>query len=288
MKPIVETLAYPAVGSIRYGQYELVDFEYPFHIHPEYEFTWMIDGAGRQVIGDDVSRYSSGELVFIGPNLPHSWLLDYDKKMEHRVFHLVNLQFRDDSLGGDFFSHSEMAKIRHLLDVFRNGLVIHGQTRRIITEHLRRIVGQKEFDVVLGMLEILHILSKSEEYRVCSLLGYIPGSPTQHEMERIRQIHQYVMDNYIRGIDLQEISSMLGLTCSAFCHFFKKRTGRPFIRYVNEIRIRHACKLLQETSLSITEVCYESGFNNLSFFNRVFLRIMNQNPSRFRRQQPGG
>lgn len=283
MRPIIESLAYPGVSSIRCGEYVEYDFDYPFHIHPEFEFTCMIEGQGRQIIGDDISQYQSGELIFIGPNLPHSWQIDYDKKKEKRPFRLINLQFREDSLGADFFTRPEMSGIKHLLDTAKYGMVILGKTRRQITSVMQSMVKEQGFGAILALLHILDLLSRSQEYRICSSLGYIPTSSSPQEMERIRVVHQYVMEHYREAIDLGDISKQLGMTKSAFCHYFKKRTGRAFVRYVHEMRIRYACRLLQESPLNITNICFESGFNNLSLFNRVFQRVMHTTPRSYRK-----
>lgn len=280
IKPVFEALAYPGIASFKCGRTEITRFEYPFHVHPEFEFTCLLNGTGRQVIGDHVSAYSDGELVFLGPNLPHAWLIDEHAGSTPTT--VLNIQFKEDFLGADFFARPELLAVSHLLARARAGLGVYGATRARIQALMERIIGEDPFERVLTILTILNDLSRSNEARTLSSLGYVPANPSRLDMERMARVFEYVLQHYAEDLDLARVAEMSGLSRSAFCRCFKRRTGRTLFQFVNELRVKHACMLLQEGRLSIAATAYESGYGNLSHFNRSFRRMMKTTPGDYR------
>ena len=278
----MENLNYRPGCRIRCGTHHLPHFSYPIHVHPEYEFTWFIKGNGRQLIGDHQGPYRSGDMLFLGPNLPHAWFPFPREATPSGDATLINLQFQEDIWGQTFWSLPEAGPIRALLNRSRFGLKIEGTHKAFVARSMRRIQEQSGFAAMLTLLEILHHLSLAPEQPVLSSLGYIPVSAAPRELETISRIHEYVMSRYHSGIQLEEAARISGLSKTAFCHFFKRRTGRSFSRFVNELRIKEACRALRESGASVAEIAFESGFSNLSHFNRCFRSFMATSPRRYR------
>lgn len=224
-------------------------------------------------------------MLFIGPHLPHAWLAKANKSQTvQNPATILNLQFCEDFLGGDFFKRPEALEIKELLRKSRLGLKIVGKSRRFIARRMKLIVTQPGFSRIMTLFEILHHLAHSKDYRILSTLGYLPITASAQEMEKIRRIHEYVMHHYCSDLSLEEAARVCGLSKSNFCHFFKKRTGRSFSRFINELRIHQASRRLRESNLTITAIAYESGFSNLSYFNRSFKTLLRMSPQTYRQQ----
>lgn len=248
-----------------------------WHYHPEYEIVYIPRGNGRRHIGHHVSAYEDGELVFMGPNLPH---LNYS----HGVigeFEEVVVQLREDFLGKDFLQSPEMAAIRRLFERSKVGVSFGGETKRRVGAQVAGLVGQPPFERMLNLLAIFQQMATSTEYTVLNAEG-IHLDLNGREQERINRIYAYVDQHYTEPIDIRDVASLASMTVPAFCRYFKKMTQTTFTDFVNEFRITQARKLLT-TDRSVAQVCYESGFNNLSHFNKVFRHRTGQTPGGYRR-----
>ena len=252
---------------------------YDWHYHPEIELVYVNGGAGKRQIGSHLSYYRDGDLILIGSNLPHCGFTD---KFTGNKSETV-IQMKADFLGNDFFSIPEMKKIQTLLETAKSGIAFHGLTKKKVGEKMEVIEYQTDFQRLMGILNIFNELGNSEEYTILNAEGFTMQTEVK-ENDRINMVFNHVKTNFKEEITLEQIADLVSMTIPSFCRYFKKITGKTFVQFVNEYRLVHASKLLAEHSMSITEVCFESGFNNFSHFNKSFKAFTGQNPSEYRNQ----
>jgi len=250
-----------------------------WHYHPEIELVYVNGGAGKRQIGSHVSYFRDGDLILIGSNLPHCGFITKDTgNKSQTVIHM-----KEDFLGNDFFNIPEMSKIQKLLEVAKSGIAFSGKTKKKLGEKMEVMEYQSDFQRLLSMLNILNELALSDEHTVLNAEGFTMQSEVK-DNDRINVVFNHVKNHFKDEIPLEEIADMVSMTVPSFCRYFKKITNKTFTQFVNEYRLVHASKLLAEQPISITEVCYESGFNNFSHFNKSFKAFTGQNPSEYRNQ----
>lgn len=250
-----------------------------WHYHPEIELVYVKGGSGKRQIGSHVSYYSEGDLILIGSNLPHCGFTD---KLTGNDSETV-VQMKQDFLGSDFFEIPEMKKIQSLFDMAKGGICFSGKTKLKIGEKMEILEYQTDFQRLLSILNILNELATSKEFKVLNAEGFSMETEVK-DNDRINIVFNHVKANFKEEIPLKEIAGRVSMTVPSFCRYFKKITNKTFTRFVNEYRLVHASKLLAEQPMSITEVCFESGFNNFSHFNKQFKAFTGQNPSEYRNQ----
>jgi AraC-like DNA-binding protein len=249
-----------------------------WHFHPEYEIVFISNGRGKRHIGDHISYYENGDLIFLGPNLPH---FAFTEELLEQHTEVV-IQMKADFLGKDFFMRPELAHIRHLFERSEQGLTFSGATKQLVGEKLVKIIELNPFDRLLELLSVLQTLATSEDYTMLKASGFAVEVSAQ-DHGRIETIYNYVQRNFQEEISLDEVAGQVNMTVPAFCRYFKKLTNKTFTEFVNEIRIAHACRQLADEHLSIAAVSFESGFNNLSHFNKQFRLITGVSPRDYRR-----
>ncbi len=280
-QPILEKIK-PGFGSSFTVRKFTESQEYNYstwHFHPEYELVYISSGNGKRHIGNHVSNYQEGDLIFMGPDLPHLCFTD-GLKEEHVE---VVVQMKPDFLGSTFFEIPEMLAIKRLFDRACQGLIFFGTTKEIIGQKVVDLASMEGMERLLAMLSILQDLSQSEEYKLLNA-NTLSLEVSSSERDRIAIVYQFIQDEFQNEIVLSEVAAKVNMTVPAFCRYFKKLTNKPFIRFVNEYRIAHACKMLSNESMSITEVCFESGFNNLSHFNKKFKLYIKESPTSYRKK----
>ncbi|MFD1140367.1 AraC family transcriptional regulator [Larkinella insperata] len=278
MKPQFEKIE-PEFGS----SFRLIHHTEPdscwvyWHYHPEYEIVYIPRGNGKRHIGHHISTYEDGELVFLGPNLPHL-------NFSHGIvgdFEEIVVQLREDFLGKDFLQRPELAAIRRLFERAHRGISFSGETKRRVGQQVASLVSLPPFDRMMTLLTIFQRLAVSTEYQLLNA-DSVSLDLNGREQERINRIYGFVETHYGQPIEIQQVASLANMTVPAFCRYFKKMTQMTFTDFVNEFRITQARKLLTGDR-SIGDVCYESGFNNLSHFNKVFKQRTGQTPGEYRR-----
>ena len=249
------------------------------HVHPELELVYVNGGTGKRHIGNQVSYYQNGDLIFLGSNLPHFGFTD---RLTGNKSETV-IQMRQEFLGEHFFDIPEMQSIRKLLERSQQGIVFHGKTKRRVGAKMEKLINKEPFERIISLLKIMHDLAQSKEY---SLLNSerIAIEIEPQDNRRMNQIFAFVRENFQQSIPLSDIADQVSMTVPAFCRYFKKISGKTFTQFVNEYRLVHAVKLLSEQPLSITEICYQSGFNNFSHFNKQFREFTGKTPSSYRNE----
>lgn len=250
-----------------------------WHYHPELELVYVNGGTGRRQVGSHISYYRNGELILIGSNLPHCGFTDSLSNYEQETV----IQMKPDFLGSDFLEIPEMRSIKSLFERSKMGIVFHGEVKRGVGARIEALRGKENYERLLGLLEILKLLEVADQYTVLNAQGFILETELQ-DNNRINIIFNFVKDEFKRQIVLDEIAGKVSMTVPAFCRYFKKITGKTFTQFVNEYRLSHAAKLLHEHQISITDVCFESGFNNFSHFNKQFKKFTGKTPSTYRNE----
>lgn len=280
-KPTFESIAPTHGSSLSVNNFKEFNSENPasWHYHPEMEIVYVNGGSGKRHIGNHISYYNEGDLIFIGANLPHFGFTDRLTENKSEVV----IQVREDFLGESFFNAPEMKSIRQLLNRSKQGVVFHGKTKKKVGSKIESLLDLSNFDRLIAFLKILEELAESSEYTLLNVENVVLESKPQ-DTARLDTIYSYVSDNFKRTISLEEISDQVSMTEQAFSRYFKNKTGKTFTQFVNEYRLVHASKLLSEHHLSITDICFESGFNNFSHFNKKFKEFTGKSPSQYRNE----
>ncbi|AUC82811.1 AraC family transcriptional regulator [Lacinutrix sp. Bg11-31] len=248
-----------------------------WHFHPEIELVYVNKGKGRRHIGNHMSYFDNSQLILVGSNLPHN---GFENRLTAKGKETL-IQFHPDFLGKDFFSLPQMSSISLLLERAKKGLLFKPETKEKVGEKITKLTKYEGFKRVIKLLEILHILAEAEDYVLLNADGYAFEAQLQ-DNAKIDIVFKYVYSNFKEHISLDTIAKQVSMTVPAFCRYFKKATGKTFTKLVNEYRVVHATKLLSESKMSITDVCFECGFNNFSHFNKVFKEITGKNASKYR------
>ena len=258
-------------------------FKAPFHFHPEMELVYIVESFGRRIIGDCIEPFSAGDMVFIGSNLPHVWINDeiFRQDLPHLKAKAIVLYCNKDIFSKGFYDMKEAFKINEFFKNAEKGIRINGQTNGIISNKLKNLLEKKDFEKIIGLFEILHILSQSNDTNFIVSDGY-NAQANYSETDRLSDVYKYVQKHFKDEINLSIISNIANLTPQSFCRLFKKRTGKSFVEYLNEVRIAFACKYLFDTDWSISEVAYNCGYKTVSNFNKLFRNITGRSPKVYR------
>jgi AraC-like DNA-binding protein len=249
-----------------------------WHFHPEYEIVYVEGASGTRHIGDHISKYEGSDLVFIGPNIPH---LNFDYGVKTNCEQVV-VQMKEDFLGKDFLHIPELASIKQLFEKAKQGLSFYGQTKMITGEKLKSLSGLSHFNQLMELLQIFQLLAETKEVNMLNSRPLTSASAFK-EQERMKRIYNYIESHFQEKVDVNRVAEISHLTTAAFCRYFKKITRMTFTDFLNQYRINHAKNLLLQDK-TVTEACYESGFDNLSYFNKTFKKLAGENPSQFRKR----
>lgn len=262
-------------------------FDPNWHFHSEYQVFIVLKGTGTKFIGDHVSPFKPGEVVITGPNLPHLWRSDHEYfEAKGLMTEGIVVYFHENFLGNDFLHKTEMHRIKQLLTKAYRGLEITGETRDTVKTMMAELTKQKDFDGVLMLLQLLNLLSNSADYRLLSSQGY-SNNLSDTDTERMNRVHEFVMKRFREKITLDEAAAEANMSPTSFSRYFKNHANKTFSHFLTEIRIGYSCKLLQESEAAISEVCYASGFNTLSNFNRHFKSLTNYTPLEYKKIYSG-
>jgi len=255
-------------------------FDFPVHYHPEYELNLVLNSKGKRIIGDSIQYYENKDLVLTGPNTPHAWAGDE----EYKNAHVMTLQFHSDFLSDRTLNRRIALPIRDLLIKARRGVLFSPETVELMNGRLEKLSNTQGFDSLLEFLSILYDLSISRNQEILASASYV-GHIDPSRSKRIQKVTNYIQESLHNEIRIKEVAEMVNMSETAFSHFFKKQTQRTFTDYLIDIRIGYAARLLMDSEQTISEICFESGFNNVSNFNRTFKKKRGVTPSDFRSQQ---
>ena len=260
-------------------------FDPVWHAHSEFQLFVVLEGTGTRFIGDNIKAFRPGELTFTGPHLPHLWRSDetYFEKTNNLSISGVVIYFNEQFLGDHIMEKEEMAVVKKLFTRSMRGLEFFGPKKLQVIKMMQELVHMQGVASVMQLLSILDILSVTKEFHYISGKSY-ENTFDEHETHRINTVYEYVLKNFRQKILLTELAELLHMTPTSFSRYFTMKNNKPFSKFVTEIRIKHACKLLIETDDSISRICYECGFNTLSNFNKQFKEIMLKKPYQYKKE----
>ncbi|MEB0261391.1 MULTISPECIES: AraC family transcriptional regulator [unclassified Mucilaginibacter] len=252
-----------------------------WHYHPEIELVYVQADAGIRHVGTHISTYTQSDLVFIGSNIPH---LNFDYRLRSD-YHQIVIQLRTDFLGEAISISPEFSAIRQLFKKADQGIAFTGETKAIVGEKLAKLGQLSSYKQLIELVDIFNLLAHASDVEI---LNTNQSSKDFILKDKIRMgaIYEYIDANYHQKPDVNVVAAKVHLTTAAFCRYFKRQTNMTFTNFVNQYRIERAKNLLMQGN-NVTETCYAIGFESLSYFNKLFNKIVGQNPSDFKRNYTG-
>jgi AraC-like DNA-binding protein len=278
MKVLPFQIPKPTNDALIYQEDHEFVFYDKLHQHEEIQLSCIVEGSGTLVIGDTISQYQKGDILAIDGNLPHVFKSDVntDKKSL-----MLTLFFTRDSFGKDFFYLEELSETRSFFRKIENGFQATSH-KASLQQAFESLSNQSKLERFTTFLAILQLLSKAKKKALSSYV--YKKQYSVDEGKRMRDVMSYTMEHFHEMISLERIAEVASMTKNAFCKYFKKRTNKTYVQFLNELRIEHACKLLRtQAELSISEIAFDSGFGNVSNFNRQFLVIKGMSPTRYKK-----
>jgi AraC-like DNA-binding protein len=279
MKPQLLKVPTGPVHSFSVRQDKMPNINNRWHYHPEVELIQFHKGGGTQFVGDHIKRFSPGDIVLVGANLPHYWRYDdiYFHDNARDTPYSTAIHFTETFWGDRFINLPENKPLKALLEKAKRGILLSSLAHPYVAERIEKIHYAEGPYRIIYLMECLLVIANSEEVQLLSSMGFQSNfSPAENE--RINAIYDYTLKHFGQKIALEEIASVAGLVPNSFCRYFKSRAGKPFSQFLIEIRIGYACKLLLDGRMSVKQLCYESGFNNFSCFHKYFKAITGKSP----------
>ncbi|MEJ4087693.1 AraC family transcriptional regulator [Galbibacter orientalis] len=259
------------------------EFEFPIHFHPEFEINFILNGSGvRRIVGDHIEEIADYELVLVGPNLQHGWELF---KCKNEDIHEITIQFHNDLFDKRLLDRHIMKPIKDMFHRASRGILFSPETSKMMTSRLLKVSKIDGIDYFLELTSILYDLAISRNQKLLST--HTSELDDFENSDKIKKVYDYIQENYERKVTLSEMAELINMSEISFNRFLKKRTGKTFIEFINDTRVGYAARWLIEKDLSIAEIAYKSGFNNIANFNRVFKKVKNATPSQYRQEFSG-
>lgn len=253
------------------------DFDYPIHYHDEYEINLVMNTSGKRFVGDSIATYTDLDLAMIGPRLPHAWRGDVVEGN-----HVITIQFSDQLLYMPIMEKRLLGSIKSLLVESHKGLGFSKEATEYFKGKILNITRMHGFQTVLEFLSLLNDMANTSRYSLVSNRYSTNDTVMTTKSRRIAKVCEYMGSHFADSISLNTVAKLVGMSESAFSHFFKSKTGVRFIDYLNELRVARACQLLTDTTQTVSEICYNCGFNNMSNFLRLFKKKKGQTPVEYR------
>jgi len=259
------------------------DFDFPVHFHPEYELNFIKGGTNlKRIVGDSIEQVNDLELVLVGPNLHHAWLMDQCKS---KGMHEITIQFHTDLFDEKLLSRKIMKPIKDMFDTSIHGILFSEKTAKDMYPRISQISKLDSMDYFLELVSVLYDLSNSRNQRLLST--YTANRESFENSDKIKKVYEYVQTHYGKKIMLAEVADLVNMSTVSFNRFMKKRTGKTFVDYVNDVRIGYASIQLIDHDKSISEIAFNCGFNNIANFNRIFKKQKNCTPSQYKSEFSG-
>ena len=282
MNPLLQDIEPLSKGSIYVKEIKKPNLNDQLHFHNIHEIALILKGSGKRIVGDNIEYFTDSDLVFIGRLLPHASYIGKDYLLTNQDVHALVIYFHPDWFNENLLKSSYFIKIMKLIKEIERGIKIFGNTKTRTIKALIKLKNSRGLERIIKLLDILDFVSKSDEYKCLASEGY-SNSYGQNNVERLGDVYKYIMKNFTDIIKLGKVSSIANLTPTAFCKYFKSKTGKTFSSFVNEVRIGQACKLIFNVNLNISQICYSCGFNNLTNFNRNFKNFTKMTPTEYKK-----
>lgn len=269
--------------TVRVECWDLDSFFEPVHFHEEFQITLILQGEGSLFVSESVVPFSKGEIYLLGKNLPHVFR---NKELgfysgQGKQVKAISIFFNQDGFKSVLREIPEAYAVQKLVDSSVYGIRVSHQKQEFVSQYIRTLPHKTPFGKFLGLLEILEMISKDNNLDFVSSLG-LPVHSVQENIPKINLVFDYVRNNYNEKITLKQVAAMVNMSPTAFCRYFKYKSQKTFSRFLIEVRIANACKLLCQDDLNTSECCYNSGYNNLSNFHKHFKSVTGMTPLEFR------
>lgn len=267
--------------KVRFFDYE--HFTYPLHFHSEYEIIYIKEGTGTRFLGNNIAEYQAGDILLIGSNLPHFFKSDaiyHSGNTDLRVKGTI-IQFEKDFMYYAINHYPHFTKIKKLLYESQRGIHFTSACLPKLESLIEELPLETGLNQLMLFLEILKEMSETDNRQIISTTDFV--NETIYDTARIDKIISFLNKNYTRNISLEEIASFAAMNTSAFCRYFKSKTGKSFKNYILDMRIGYACKLLLMEDISISQLSSQCGFDTISHFNKTFKKNMGYVPSQYRK-----
>jgi YesN/AraC family two-component response regulator len=254
------------------------NFDFPIHYHPEYEINFIQNGKGvKRVVGDHIEEIDDIELVLVGPNLYHGWEMN---KCKNKKIHEITIQFHNDLFTDSLLSRRIMASIKDMFNRSIHGILFSKKTANELADRIIKLSRLDGMDYFLEIISILQDMANSRNQRILST--YTVDYDKFEDDDKMKVVYEYVQKNFSEKITLDDVSKVALMSPVSFNRFIKKRTGKTFVNYLNDIRVGYAARWLVEKDSSISEIAFKTGFNNIANFNRIFKSLKKTTPSQYR------
>ena len=282
MKALFEKITISEQNSLLVRRFQQPQFDVPWHYHPEYELTYIVRGDGRRFVGDHVESFVAGDLILIGPDMPHFWRSDEEYYQSESTLEAewVVVQFPVAFSQNVLANLPEAGSVAALLNQARYGVRFSPAVSALVAPKIEELTSQTGLAQVLSVLHILDELAADQGAQLLASDG-CQLAPGTAETERMKRVFEFILNHFREEIRIEQIASIAGLAPAAFCRYFKRRTRKSFVEYLNELRIGHARKLLTNVDLSVGQIGQECGFNNISHFHRQFKLHTGMTPLRY-------
>ncbi len=280
MELIFEQIQVPHKHSFITRSMDLAPHSTKIHSHKNYELNLITSGSGKRLVGNNIAPFKEGDLVLMGPHLPHCWdILDCaeDKSPSCIVIH-----FYENIISSDFFNIPELNCIENLLKESARGIAFSGQGVEEVSEKMALLSQLRGLESYIVLLQVFKILLDIKDREFLSVTPY--SESFKKDFDRINVVYQYVLQNIKKGVRQEEAASLLHMASGSFCRYFRKKTNTTFMQYVKNVRINLAARMLAESDMRISQICYESGYNNIANFNHHFKSILGITPTEYRRR----
>lgn len=278
MEIIERNVVVPSNESFLIRELDLKNNRGIIHTHSKYELNLIVNAVGRRFIGGNISRFREGDLIFMAPDIPHCW--EIENKEENPK--AMTLHFQKEFFENGILTIPEFGLYHDLISKSKCGIFFSNPNIPLVMEYMMLIMRETRFNAVLEILKLFKYLSNQKKI-VLLTNNELMWDTSNHKNERIKKIHEYVFFNFRDEIKLKDASDLVGLSEGAFCSFFKRAMKKTFFEFLKEMRVGYACKLLMANKdMRVSDVCFESGYNNFSNFNRQFKEITNLSPREYR------
>jgi len=259
-----------------------IDLVFPYHMHPDYQLNLVVEGKGTRVVGDHSEEYSKGDLVLIGPNLPHHWSYDECFLKEKGKGKTIIIHFKMNFAGDGFLSKPETKPISELLERSYRGIKFHGNIRDETSKQLCSINEEQPLSQLVRLITILSGLALTSDFSLLAGPAYENHQIPEQEF-KIKRIIHFMNQNFSDiGLSLEKLAGMASMSTTSFSKYFKKNTGQNYIEVMTNIKLSQACKKLADTDASIAQIAHNCGYNNISNFNKLFRQRYKCTPKEFK------
>ncbi len=256
-----------------------------WHYHHKLELSFVTEGKGKRIVGDSIEDFYPGDLILIGAKIPHVWIAEKNEfgSETARSLESVYLQFGQDILPKEILKLPELVHVKKALELSERGVHITGDTLNEVSRLMLELPYIDNFTRMIYFYQIMNAIGKSSTNILLASAEYVARKFTSPN-ERITKVHEYLMSNFHEEVNLEEIAQLVHMAPGSLCRFFKTEMGMTIFDYLNKIKVDYACSLLLNRELSIADIAYDCGFNNLSHFNKQFKKNINITPSQYRKQ----